>query len=416
MDHRILRSMIENGLFDDPVAGDKSATIDYDAHTKVAQADAEDGIVLLRNKGDLLPIAASAQRIAIIGAHADVGVLTGGGSSQVYPRGGTVVPNEGPDGFPGPMIYFPSSPLKGVAARTKATVTYNDGKDLAAAARLAADSDVAVVFAIQWTGEGQDVANLSLPGAQDALIAAVAKANPKTVVVLETGGPVLMPWRDQVGAILEAWYPGAGGGEAIARILTGEVNPSGRLPATFPASESQEPRATLDGDLAADNGGRLPHTHTDYDIEGAAVGYKWFDLKGLKPLYPFGYGLSYTHFAYSGLSGEVKDGTLRANFTVANTGKRDGKAVPELYVSPVAGGWEAPKRLGGWKKLDIKAGASAQVGVSIDPRLLAVYDSASKTWKIAEGDYKLILAQSADAPVSTVTVHLPARTLDVRGR
>jgi beta-glucosidase len=416
MDHRILRAMFANGLFDHPVAGDQADKIDYGGHLKVAQADAEEAIVLLKNRDALLPLAASAKRIVIIGGHADVGVLSGGGSSQVYPRGGSPVPNEGPNTFPGPEVYFPSSPLKGIKAHSSARVTYADGADIAAAAKAAADSDIAIVFATQWTTESIDAPNLNLPNNQDALIAAVAKANPKTVVVLETGGPVVMPWADQVGAILEAWYPGSGGGEAIARVLTGEVDASGRLPATFPQSKAQLPRPVIDGDAAKVGGDPRPYTHTDYDIEGAAVGYKWFDLKGLTPLYAFGHGLSYTRFAFSGLTAQVRDGRVTAKFRVANIGARAGKAVPQIYVSSVAGGWEAPKRLGAWTKLELKPGASADAHVAIDPRLLAVYDSASKTWRIAEGDYRLILAQSAAAPVQTVTLHLPARTLDVRGR
>jgi beta-glucosidase len=415
MDHRILRSMFANGLFDHPVAGDQADRIDYAGHLKVAQADAEEAIVLLKNRGGLLPLAASAKRIAIIGGHADVGVLSGGGSSQVYPRGGSPVPNEGPDAFPGPEVYFPSSPMKAIEAQSSAHATYADGKDIAAAARAAADSDIAIVFATQWTGESIDAPNLNLPNNQDALIAAIAKANPKTVVVLETGGPVAMPWADQVGAILEAWYPGSGGGEAIARVLTGAVDASGRLPVTFPQSQAQLPRPVVDGDASKDGGDLRPHSHTDYDIEGAAVGYKWFDLKGLKPLFAFGDGLSYTRFAFSGLKAEIHNGRVIAHIDVANIGARAGKAVPQIYVSPVAGDWEAPKRLGGWAKLALQPGAIAQVDVAIDPRLLAVYDSVSKTWKIAEGDYKLILAQSAEAPVMAVTMHLPARTLDVRG-
>jgi beta-glucosidase len=224
-----------------------------------------------------------------------------------------------------------------------------------------------------------------------------------------------MPWADQVGAIVQAWYPGSGGGEAIARVLTGEVDASGRLPTTFPQSQAQLPRPAIDGDAAQDGGDQRPKTHTDYDTEGAAVGYKWFDQKGLTPLFAFGDGLSYTRFAFSGLKAELHDGGLIAHIHVANIGARTGKAVPQIYVSPVAGGWEAPKRLGGWAKLELKPGASAEADVAIDPRLLAVYDSASKTWRIAEGDYRLILAQSATAPVMTVTLHLPARTLDVRG-
>jgi beta-glucosidase len=416
MDHRILRSMFENGLFDHPVAGDRSDSIDYAGHLKIAQADAEEAIVLLKNRGALLPLTASAKRIVLIGGHADVGVLSGGGSSQVYPRGGLAVPNEGPDKFPGPEVYFPSSPMRGIKAHSAARVTYSDGKDIAAAARAAADSDIAIVFATQWLGESVDAPNLNLPNNQDALIAAVAKANRKTVVVLETSGPVVMPWAESVGAIVEAWYPGSGGGEAIARVLTGEVDASGRLPVTFPLSQAQLPRPVLDGDAAQDGGDERPKTHTDYDIEGAAVGYKWFDLKGLKPLFAFGHGLSYTRFALSGLRADLSAGQVTAHFRVANTGARTGKAVPQIYVSSLAGGWEAPQRLGGWTKLELAPGVSADAAVAIDPRLLAVYDSTTKTWRIAEGDYKLSLAQSAEAPVMSVTLHLPARTLDVQGR
>ncbi len=414
MDRRILRSMFAEGLFDQPVTGDQSAGIDYVADGKATQADEEGAIVLLKNQGDLLPLD-HARRIVLIGGHADVGVLSGGGSSQVYPRGGLATPDEGPSGFPGPMVFDPSSPMKGIAARTHAEVTYVDGKDLAAAAKAAAGADVVVVFATQWLAESLDAKDLALPNNQDALIDAVAKANPHTVVVLETGGPVLMPWADEVGAVVEAWYPGTSGGEAIARVLTGEVDPSGHLPATFPAAESQLPRTHMDGDPTQVDGDASAHFHTDYDVEGAAVGYKWFDLKGLKPLFAFGHGLSYTQFAFSGLKAEVKDGAVTARFHVANTGAREGSAVPQVYVSPVAGGWEAPKRLGGWKKLALEAGAGAEAEVAVDPRLLAVWDSPSKTWKIADGDYQLILARAADAPVETVKIHLAARTLDIQG-
>ena len=162
-----------------------------------------------------------------------------------------------------------------------ARVDYADGGDVGAAAALAKQADVAVVFATRWESEGHDAENLSLPDGQDRLIAAVAAANPRTVVVLETGNPVLMPWRDQVGAILEAWYPGARGGEAIADILVGDVSPSGRLPISFPAGPEQLPRAEVPG-RDVPWGTRVA---VDYQ-EGAAVGYKWFAARGLAPLYP----------------------------------------------------------------------------------------------------------------------------------
>ncbi len=410
---RIVRSMYANGLVDDPVKGDQATTIDYDAHATVTRSDAEEAMVLLKNDGGLLPLAKSARTIAIIGGHADKGVLSGGGSSQVYPRGGLAVPNEGPDAFPGPMVYFPSSPLKELASRTTAKLSYADGKDVAAAAKLAAGSDIVIVFATQWTAEGMDVPDLNLPHNQDALIAAIAKANPKTVVVLETGGPVVMPWLKDVGAVVEAWFPGTAGGAAIARVLSGEVNPSGHLPATFPASLAQLPRPVLDGEKDS-HGKRFT---ANYNIEGATVGYKWFDQKGLKPLFPFGYGLSYTSFALDDLTATGSGKSLTATFTVHNTGKSDGKTVAQIYVSPPAGvTWEAPKRLGGWVKTAVAASGSAQGTVSVDPRLLGVYDSASKTWKIAEGDYTVMLATSAADIVSTAKVHLTAQTLDVRGK
>ena len=237
MVRRITRSMFANGLVEHPVATPTSpgAGIDFAANGKVTQADAEEAIVLLKNHDNLLPLGAGVRSIAIIGGHADVGVLSGGGSAQVYPVGGSPVANEGPAHFPGPMVYHRSSPMRQLAALTKAKVVYNDGKDAAAAAKLAASSDVAIVFGNQWMAESFDAPDLNLPGQQDALIAAVARANPKTVVVLQTGGPVAMPWLNNVGAVLEAWYSGTSGGAAIARVISGEVNPSGRLPATFPA-------------------------------------------------------------------------------------------------------------------------------------------------------------------------------------
>ena len=408
---RVLYAMFEHKLIDDPVTGPKD-NIDFAAHAKVTQNDAEEGMVLLKNDNALLPIKAGLKKIAIIGSHADVGVLSGGGSSQVYPVGGMAVKGLGPDSFPGPTVYFPSSPLKAIQARAgNAKVTFNDGSDPAAAARLAAASDLVIVFAHQWTAEAFDVPNLSLPDNQDALIAAVAKANPHTAVVLETGGAVLMPWLKDVGAVLEAWYPGTSGGEAIGRVLFGEVNPSGHLPITFPASEQQLPRPQLDGDP------KKPELRFDVNYsEGAAVGYKWFDLKGLKPLFPFGYGLSYTDFSYDGLGAHWADGQLTVSFTVKNTGAVAGKDVAQVYVASPKGLWEAPKRLGAFQKVALKPGESRKVSVKVDPRLLAMYHSKDKTWNIASGDYQVTVAKSALDPQASVAVKLPATTLDVNGK
>ncbi|RFP27699.1 glycosyl hydrolase [Duganella sp. BJB476] len=402
---RILRTMFDKGVVDHPVA--EGGAIDFAAHALVSRSDAEDGMVLLKNAGGVLPLKAGAKKIVVIGAHADVGVLAGGGSSLVYPVGGSAVTGIAPTSWPGPVVYHPSSPLKAIQARAPgAKVVYLDGLDAAAAARAAADADVVLVFAQQWIGEALDAVSLSLPDNQDALIAAVAKANPKTVVVLETGGPVLMPWLEQSAAVLQAWYAGTSGGEAIARVLFGEVNPSGRLPVTYPASASQLPRPVLDGD-PKDEKTRFAVTYH----EGAAIGYKWFDLKGLKPLFPFGHGLSYTQFAYSGLMASQKDGKLQLRFQVTNTGAVKGKDVPQLYVAPQGVKWEAPKRLAGWDKVELAPGESREVSVTVDPRLLATYDSRSKSWRVAKGSYKVLLAHSAgDAGAASINVALEART------
>jgi beta-glucosidase len=408
---RVLHPMFEFGLVDNPVSPNPKS-IDFKANGLVSQKDSEESIVLLKNDAKLLPMAKFYKKIAVIGSHADVGVLSGGGSSQVYPVGAAGFKG-GPSTFPGPMLYYPSSPIKAVQARApESKITYNDGTDAKSAAQLAADSDIVLVFVNQWTAESVDVPNLSLPDNQDDLVAAVAKANSKTVVVLQTGGPVLMPWLANVGAVLEAWYPGSNGGEAIARVLFGDVNPSGHLPATFPASESQLPRPVLDGYPEVKDA----RIEVDYK-EGAAVGYKWFDLKGLKPLFPFGYGLSYSEFALGDLKASVKNGVINASFSVKNTGAVAGKEVAQVYISPVTAQWESPKRLGGFQKVDLKAGASSTASVTVDPRLVAVYETASKTWKIAEGDYKVTLASHAmDAQATSVTVHLSAATLDVNGK
>jgi beta-glucosidase len=407
MARRIVRSLFASGAVDHPV---KIAPIDLAANGKVSQADAEEGMVLLKNDKGVLPLALKAQRVAVIGAYADVGVLSGGGSSQVYPAGGRAVQGLEPKTWPGPVIYYPSSPLKALQARSpQATFTYNDGKDPAAVARLAAQSDLVIVFADQWTTESEDVASLSLPKNQDATIAAAAKAGKPTVVVLETGGPVTMPWLNDVGAVLQAWYPGTSGGEAIARVLTGEVDATGRLPVTFPASEAQLPRPKLDGDP------KTPDAlfSVDYSIEGAAVGYKWFDRKGLKPLFPFGHGLSYTSFAYSDLKTSTANGQLTVAFKVTNTGKRAGKDVPQVYVSPKAGGWEAPRRLAGFQKVDLAPGASQTVTLAVDPRLLATWDEKAHGWKVAAGDYEVQLGASSAAITARATAAVAAQTVPV---
>jgi beta-glucosidase len=402
MARRILRSMFAVGVVDHPV-GEGAGPIHFAADTRVSQADEEQGIVLLKNADAILPLARTTRRLLIVGGHAERGVISGGGSSTVFPVGGNAVPGVGPQGWPGPVVYLPSAPLAAMMAQSpQARIRYVSGTDIAAAVRQARWADRVVVFATQWAAESQDV-SLTLPGNQDALIAAVAAANPRTVVVLETGGPVLMPWLGKVAAVLEAWYPGSGGGPAIARVLFGSVDPSGRLPVTFPRSLQQLPDPRLPG---ADVPAGKPFD-VDYRA-GAAVGYKWYEKRGLEPLFPFGYGLSYTRFRYSHLSARVRSGRLVVSFEVTNIGGRAGAAVPQVYVGPKAGGWEAPRRLAGWAKVSLAPHGSVTLSITVDPRFLATFDVASQSWRRAPGTYVVWLgSSSADTPLVTA-VRLPA--------
>jgi beta-glucosidase len=402
MVHRIVRALIEKGAIDDPV---QPGPIDFAGHAKVTQADAEDGIVLLKNDG-ALPLSAGTRTVVLLGGHADVGVLTGGGSAQVYAPGGNAVRGLGPPRWPGPQVYARSSPLEALRAELPgAAIQWSDGADLRAAAQAAADAEVAIVFVTQWTAESMDFP-LTLPDDQDSLVEAVARANKHTVVVLETGGPVLVPWVDRVSAVLEAWYPGSAGGSAIARVLSGAVDPSGHLPVSFPQAIDQLPRPTISG--AGLPRGQMFDVHYD---EGAALGYRWYDQRKLVPRFPFGLGLSYTTFARDRLSARAESGRLEVTFRVRNTGKRAGQDVAQVYVSPVGGGWEAPKRLGAFAKVALAPGEAQELSVAVDPRLLAVWDTARGRFWISAGDYRVTLASSARDPGQSVTVTLPERTL-----
>ena len=392
MARRILRSLFAAGVIDYPA---KMAPIDFAADRKVAQRIEEAGAVLLRNENSLLPLSA-AQSVAVIGGHADKGVLTGGGSSAVQSPQGNAVPDAKPTDWPGPRIYQPSAPLAAVERRAHGKVNFANGKDIAEAAQLAARADVAVVFVEQWAAESFDLPSLALPGNQDALVEAVAKTNPHTIVVLETNGPVALPWLTRVGAVLEAWYPGAAGGEAIARLLYGEVTPSGRLPVSWPRDESQLPRPEIPGAGLASIGvppQGNPAQDVDYDIEGADVGYRWYQHRNLEPLFPFGYGLTYTQFEYSAFEARVEHGRVTASFTVTNTGAREGVDVPQLYVT--LPGTDEVRRLAGWCRISLQPGQSTHLTVTADPRLLVNFDSRGQQWKRPAGAYLLQLGHSA---------------------
>ncbi len=404
---RYLTGLIETGAYDTPVPA-SAVTPPYARNADVAQRTAEAGIVLLKNDGDLLPVARTAKRIVVIGGNADVGVLSGGGSSQVRSVGGA--PVETPLAYGGSasfarITYHASSPLLALRkALPNAQVTWVDGRNFNATIDAAKAADLAIVFATQWTTEADDVPDLRLPDHQDALIAAIAEAQPKTVAVMETGGPVLMPWVAKVPAVLQAWYPGQRGGEAIANILTGKVNPSGRLPITFPADASQPPRprpvgldrlsgleAAAAANPAAGSSYTLESFPVDY-VEGADVGYRWYDKKKLTPLFRFGHGLSYTRFAYR--NPVVTGGkTLSVSFEVVNTGARAGADVPQMYVSRE--GSDAPMRLAGFTRVELKPGETRRVTLTAEPRIVADYDVKLPGWRIAPGRYRVAVARDA---------------------
>ncbi|ESQ91484.1 beta-glucosidase [Asticcacaulis sp. AC460] len=387
MTHRILRSMFAAGLFD------TQAPASYDAarHAGVAKAEADEAIVLLKNDGQILPFARTAKSILIVGGHADAGVISGGGSSQVTagPDQLVISPGgEGPMAMFNRVNYHPSSPLKALRARLPDTrIAFDTGQYPEEVARKAKAYDLVIVFATQWAGEGEDVPSLALPNGQNALIEAAAAANPKTIVVLETGNAVSMPWLNKVPAVIEAWYPGQQGGEAIADILTGATNPSGHLPVTFPASIDQYPRVDIPGlDL-----GPTEQFDVVYE-EGADVGYRRFAKLGMKPLFPFGHGLSYTQFSYGNL--QVSGGsTVSMTFTVTNTGKVKGKDAPQLYLNATPGG--QAKRLIGFSKVELAPGESKTISLAADPRLLANFDTASNSWVVAGGTYTVAVAEDA---------------------
>ncbi len=390
MSQRILRSMFAVGLFEHPPV---KTPLDVEADAKVAQRVAEEGTVLLANPSGLLPLSHDLKRIVIIGGHADSGVLSGGGSAQVMPAGGgapsIAMGGEGVTAAFRTMVFDPSSPFKAIKAKIGgAEVRFIDGRYPSAAAALAKGADAVVIFATQWMIEGEDVPDLTLPDGQDSLIEAVAAANPKTIVVLETGGPVLMPWLGKVGAVVEAWYPGARGADAIADILFGDVDPSGRLPITFPVSTAQLPRPEIPG-FGTKEGTEF---EVDYTIEGADVGYRWFARKKLKPLFPFGFGLSYTHFDYANLRVEGGD-SLKIDFDVRNSGKTAGQDVPQVYLTDAAG--KARMRLVGWQRVAVQPGKTVHVSLKADPRLLADFDEAAHDWRIDGGRYQVALGTSA---------------------
>ncbi|MDE3025034.1 MAG: glycoside hydrolase family 3 C-terminal domain-containing protein [Acidobacteriota bacterium] len=377
----ILTSMFRLGLFDHPppaLESVSSTDVSTAADQQVALRAAEEGTVLLRNEGGVLPLRpAPGSTIALIGAPAGFGDLraytSGGGSAFV-------------------ASATPVAPLGAItarAARAGATVVSADGSDPAAAAALARTASVAVVFAYDQEHEGVDRTTLALPNGQDQLIEQVAAANPHTIVVLDTGGPVLMPWLDQVDGVVEAWYPGERDGDAIAAVLFGDVDPSGKLPQTFPVSDASVPAASTN---------QWPGSDAAQDAsfsEALDVGYRWYDANHVAPLFPFGFGLSYTRFSYSRLRIARDRSRYSVSFTLRNTGSLPGADVPQLYVDDPRAAGEPPKQLEGYERVFLRPGRSTRVTFVLDGRSFAYWDTPTATWRIEPGLYRILVGASS---------------------
>jgi beta-glucosidase len=413
--HRILREMFATGVVDDPP---RKGVVDVMRGFQVARKIEEQGAVLLKNDGGQLPLDASKIRsIAVIGPHADVGMISGGGSAQVDPPGGNAImpPGQGATHW-GEPVWFPTSPLRAIRAKApQANIQFDSGADPDSAAALARNADVALVFASRWESEAMDLPNLSLPDHQDDLISKVAAANPHIVVVIESGTAVTMPWENQVSAILDAWYAGSSGADAVANILFGDVTPTGKLPMTFPRSVADLPHPKLItpppqsiSKPGPDEWKQIAAGLAPFQVyynEGVKVGYKWYDAENKPVLFPFGYGLSYTTYSYLNL--RVRAGTNpTVTFTVANTGHRAGVEVAEVYASLPAAAGEPPKRLVGWSKVPLNAGESKEVTVNVEQKFLSIFNIKKNGWELIPGDYTFMVGGSSQDLTLKETVNL----------
>jgi beta-glucosidase len=366
---RILRVIFASGLFDrkDQPTGE----VDTAAQRAIAREAATQGIVLLKNAGNLLPLDPSkVHSIAVIGPEAAVARTGGGGSSLVRPKSAV-------------------TPLEGIQERAGSQISVTHSDDASAAAR----ADVAIVvvgYDPKTESEGFDRQSLDLPAGQDELIQAVAKANRNAIVVINAGAPVAMEkWLDQTPAVLDMWYPGEEGGHALAAIVFGDANPSGKLPVTFPKSMKDTP---ANGHYPGEN------LHVTY-AEGIYVGYRHFDKAKIEPLFPFGYGLSYTRFDYSDLNvepGNPQTDPAQVTVRVRNMGSRAGAEVVQLYVHDVHSTVDRPvKELKGFQRVMLEPGEAQVVRFNLDRPAFSYYSVAKKTWVAEPGTYEVLVGGSS---------------------
>ena len=332
---------------------------------------------------------------------------------MIGPYGGAAMTGGGGSSHVDPLLTV--SPVRGIEqlAGRGTSVSYASGTDLAAAVAAARRASVAVVMVGDTESEGRDQPSLNLPGDQDALVAAVARANPRTVVVLKSGNPVLMPWLSRVPAVVEAWYPGEEDGAAVAAVLFGAVDPSGKLPVTFPASESATPVSKPS--QFPGRGGKVEYS------EGLDVGYRGYDAEHITPLFPFGYGLSYTTFGFSDLTSRPSataippappntvsgpgpascgcDGQGRTlatvTATVTNTGPVAGTEVAQLYLGDPRAALEPPRQLKGFARVTLAPGQSATVSFPLTGHDLSYFDDAADGWVVPPGTFTVYVGDSS---------------------
>jgi beta-glucosidase len=367
--------MIRFGLFDRELT---LSPIPVEQDGAIARRIAEQGTVLLKNSGGQLPLdPATTQKVAVIGPFAGAAHTGGGGSSHVVP-------------------LYTVDPVTGVKNRlgAGADVSFADGSDVAAAADLSRSADVALVMVGDNETEGRDRPGLALSDNQDQLVSAVAAANPHTVVVVKSGAPVLMPWLDQVPAVVEAWYPGEEDGNAVASVLFGDVNPSGKLPVSFPRADADTPAHTPERWPGVDG--------TATYAEGLQIGYRWYDGQGIAPLFPFGYGLSYTTFRYGNLTVRppARNGDVVVGVDVTNTGARAGADVAQVYVGAPAGAGEPPRQLKGFQKVSLRPGQTRHLTFVLDRRAFSVWDVDAHAWTVVPGRHQVWVGDSSrDLPL-----------------
>jgi beta-glucosidase len=412
---RVLYAEFQAGLVDIPV---QKGVPDIEAGLETARNIEEKSIVLLKNENAILPLNTEKLRtIAIIGGHADVGMMSGGGSAQVDPPGGNAImpPGQGATHWQD-HVWFPTSPLNAIRAQMPSTkVTFSSGQNVMEATQAAKNADVAIVFAYQWQSEGMDLPSLSLPDGQDQLIEQIAATNPHTIVVLETGTAVTMPWVEKVQGIVEAWYAGSSGHTALANVLTGKVNPTAKLAMTFPKNEADLPHPVISPLSPEDEGqgtgavNGATHVTSRYSTnysEGAKVGYKWFEAEHKPVLFPFGFGLSYTTYKYSNMKVQANGTAVSVHFMLKNTGQVAGTEIAQVYVSLPKFAGESYQRLAAWQRFPLQPGEEKAIELTLDPRVLAIFDEQKNNWEKLPGTYRVVVGPSSAQAILKGSVSL----------